>query len=181
MAVEPSLAPQHEERAGQLVVEIGLVVLEVDRSTGAVVLAGGMDACSVAEAALVLRERLRREELITAAAPRTQVPAEEEARVASDQPLGQVEGLAQEEPVVGRERKLLVRASEDRVGGHDVEGREPRHTFGVVERQPMRDAAASVVSDEGEPIEPELRHHRDLVTGHRPLRILEVRGAAWRL
>src|SRR5712691_10145386 len=77
VAIQPALAPEDQKRACDLPLEVRLVVLEVDGRAGAVVLARRVDAGGVGEAALVLRERLRREEVISATAPRAQVQAHE--------------------------------------------------------------------------------------------------------
>ena len=51
-------APQHQHRATDAAVEIGLVVLEIDRGAGAIVLAGVVDGLRAREAAQVFGERL---------------------------------------------------------------------------------------------------------------------------
>ena len=89
--------------------EVGLVVDEVDRRPGAVVLAGGVNRRGVAEAALVLGHRLGVE--VGPGAPAAEHPVEEVLGLGADHPLGQPVRLDQEEPVEG--------------GGGDLPGSSP--------------------------------------------------------
>ena len=57
---------------------------------------------------------------------------------------------------------------------HDVEQREARDAVAVVEREPMRDARAAVVADDGEAFVAERSHQRRHVGGHRALAVLRV-------
>ena len=56
---DAALAPEREKWAFDPPVEVGLVMGQVDRGRGAVVLAGGMDRRGVAEAAQIFGQRLR--------------------------------------------------------------------------------------------------------------------------
>ena len=51
----------------------------------------------------------------------------------------------------------------------------------MVERQAVGDPAAPVVADHREPLEAQLPHHQQLVTGHGPLGVRGVRGVRRRL
>jgi hypothetical protein len=51
----------------------------------------------------------------------------------------------------------------------------------MIERHPVRHAAAAVVPGDEERLEAELRHHLDLVVRHRPLGVAGVIGAPLRL
>src|SRR6186713_3115560 len=84
--------------------------------------------------------------------PATQLALEVVLRVGADQPLGKIERLDQEEPVVVRRRERLVGVREHRTGWRDVEHGELRRGVRMIEAQPMRNASAAVVS-----YEPELR------------------------
>ena len=76
---------------------------------------------------------------------------------------------------------MVVPAREAHVGRvvhverrHDVDQRELVDEPGMVEREPVRDAPAAVVSDDGEALVAERAHQRDEVAGHRALAVLGV-------
>ena len=64
---------------------------------------------------------------------------------------------------------------------HDVEHREAGHAIGVIERHAMADAAAAIMADECELLEPELAHDLDLIERHRALGVVGVILAVRRL
>ena len=166
----PALSPQHQARRGDPLTggRAGGVVFQVDRRPGPVVLDHRVPCGGVGEDALVLAQRLRRLG-VQPAAPAVQRAVQEVQRVAADEPLGQLGGLDEEEPVVvgGGDRPVEV----DVGRGQDVQQREARHPVRVVERHPVRHTGAAVVADHGEPVEAERRHQRDLVRGHRLERV----------
>ena len=92
--------------------------------------------------------------------------AQEVFGVGVDQPLGQVEGLDQEEPPEIAGGELLVGAGVHRGRGRDVEHGQALDRIGVVQRHAVRDPAAAVVADHGEAVEAQAAHHLDLVLGH---------------
>src|ERR687891_2157178 len=104
VAERAALAPEHEDGARDAPpATVALVELEVDRRAGPVVLADRMDRPRVAQAAEVLLERVRGEQLPA----RAEVEA---LRVRAQEALGEVVGLGQHEPVPRAEREPHVRA-----------------------------------------------------------------------
>ena len=76
---------------------------------------------------------------------------------------------------------MVVAAREAHVGRlvhverrHDVDHGEALDALRMVEREPVRDAAAAVVADDGEALVAERAHQRDQVGGHRALAVLRV-------
>ena len=63
--------------------------------------------------------------------------------------LGPGRGAQIVEPVEVRLDELNVHVRVEVVGGDDVEHRRVRHLVGVIERHAVRDAAAAVLSDDG--------------------------------
>ena len=66
-------------------------------------------------------------------------------------------------------------------GRNDVEHRRLGDLVGVVQRHPMHHAAAAVVADGRELVEPEVLHHFDLILGHRALGVAGMVLAVGRL
>lgn len=66
-----------------------------------------------------------------------------------------------------------VRDGEDVPGGHDVQDGGAPDPGGVIEAHPVHDAGTAVVSDRGEGVEAEVRHHRD----HGAFAVLGMVGA----
>jgi hypothetical protein len=178
-ADEPVLAPQRQQRGGHLLAagRGRVVVREVGRGRGAVILAGGVDRRRIAEAPDVLAHRLRVERLATA--PQGAQPAADPAvRVEGEQVLGERLRLGEEEPVPVAEAEFPVGVAEGVPGRHDVEHRELGDRLRVVERHPVADAGAAVVSHHGELLKAQLAHHQHLVPGHRALGVGLVVAAA---
>src|SRR4051794_9411268 len=88
-------------------------------------------------------------------------------RVGSDEALGQRRGPGEEEPVPVADAELAVRARDRLAGRDDVDDREPLDALGVVERHAVADPRATVVAADGESLEAERAHERDLVARHR--------------
>src|SRR5580698_10071754 len=65
------LSPQNHERTGDFAIGIGLMMFQIDRSGGAIVLASSMDAGRITEASQVFGESLGSESI--RAAPRADV------------------------------------------------------------------------------------------------------------
>jgi hypothetical protein len=63
----------------------------------------------------------------------------------------------------------------------DVEHRESGDPIGMVERQPMGDTSATIVTEDSELFEPELAHHFDLIERHGTLGIILVIDPVGRL
>ena len=121
---------------------VGLVELAVDRRARPVVLA----ACGSRPG--------RAGGAGTRPAPRGRTgarAAEEEAlRVGGDEPLRQVGGLGEQEPVPGAAGEPGVGPGQHVGGGQDVEGGQRGDPPGVVEREPEPAARAAVVPGHGE-------------------------------
>ena len=118
----------------------------------------------VVNGAKVVLERLRMK--------RPRSPREIEGiRLGGDDVLGEGRGLGQEEPVPVDHPELHVHSAPHIAGRNDVQHGQLRHRVGVVERQAVGAAPAAVVPRDGEPLEAEMAHDLDLVTGHRPLGI----------
>jgi hypothetical protein len=79
-------------------------------------------------------------------------------------------------PVAEAERR--VGAGEHLARGDDVEHGRARDAVGMVEREPVGAAPAAIVAGDGEALEAEVRHDRDVVVGHRALgvRLVVVGG-----
>src|SRR5215211_2207541 len=169
---DPGLAPQEQRRAGELVVRVSLVVPKVDARTGPVVLAGRMN-CRLVVAPAIFGDRLLGERT-GRSAPFVERPPQVVLRRASDQPLGEVVRLNEEEVAPHRGSSLLVDRLVDRLGRDDVEDRQPRYRIRVVERHAQRDPGAAIVSRHREALEPQCAHQLELVPGHRALRIRSV-------
>ena len=173
------LAPQRQQRALDLAVHVGLVMVEVDAGGGAVILARGMDARRIAETAQVFGQGLFGESL-HAAAPLVQLRPEVVRRVMADEGFRQAVALDEKEPVVVAGGDLLVDGRKDLVGGHDVEDRQLLDLAGMVEGHPMTDPAAAIVTGDRERLEAERRHHLDLVAGGGSFRVRRVVGVRGR-
>jgi hypothetical protein len=100
-------------------------------------------------------------------------------RVAADQALGQRRRLGEKRPVPVAQREGRVGSRPDLPGRDDVEHREPRRPVGIIERHPVGNATAAVVTRDGKAVEAERGHRLDLVKRHRPLAVRRVvrRGA----
>ena len=84
-------APEREEWDFDPTLEVGLVMGEVDRGGGAVVLAGGMDGGGVAEAAQIFGQGLRSVD-VAPAAPALQRAREVVVGIGADQALRESNG-----------------------------------------------------------------------------------------
>src|SRR5450755_1935666 len=91
------LSPQNQERTGDFAIGIGLVMFQIDRSGGAIILAGGMNTSRIIEASQVLCESLGGESV--RAAPQADI-AQVVFRVVTNQSFRQAARLNQKEPVV---------------------------------------------------------------------------------
>ena len=129
---------------------VGLVEGEVEGRAGAVVLAHGVDRRRVASSSAGTRPAARVEDLAAAVEI-------EPVGVGADQPLRQVEGLREEEPVPVAEREIHVGAAEVLARRHDVEDGEPAHALRMVERHAVGDPPAAVVAGDREALMPERR------------------------
>src|SRR6185312_1786156 len=127
---DAALAPQYEQRTRDLLRFACRVMVEIDRSGGAVVLAARMNRLRIAEATLVFGERARIE-MRKAGAPTTQLAMQKVHGIGADQPLGQVERLDQEEPMIVGGRERLVGMRVHRACRRDVEDCELRHGIRV--------------------------------------------------
>ena len=178
----PLGAPKHEQGAGDLALQVGAVVRQVDAGGGAVVLADGVNGFRVAEAALVFGKRLLGEgRFTTRLLPGGHFLVHVVVRISTDQPLGQIERLDQEEPVVIGAGEGHVRVLVHVERRRDVEHRRLGDPLGVVEGHAVGDPRAPVVADHGEALEAEGGHDLDLVLGHGALGIGRVVVAARRL
>ena len=155
-------------------------MLQIDAGGRPVVLAGGVDRRRIAKAALIGVERLGRE-AIAGLAPGGDLAFQVIVRIGADQPLRQVEGLDQEEPVIIGGGEGPVGPLVHGMGGRDVEQGSLLDALRVVERQAVGDPGAAVVADHGEALEAERGHDLHLVLGHRSLGIVLVPHAAVRL
>jgi len=118
---EAFFAPERQQRAADPAPKVGLVVGEVGRRGGAVVLAGRVNALWARKAALVLGQSSRSEGRLVAA-PLAQLGPQVVGRVGADQALGQVVGLAEKEPVVVGVAEGLVGCSERRASAAPLAG-----------------------------------------------------------
>jgi hypothetical protein len=80
--------------------------------------------------------------------------------------LGERRGLGQEEERVVLERRVRRHPLELVDGRHDVEHPEALHRARMIERHPVGDAPAAVVTDHGEPLEAQPHHHVHELRGH---------------
>jgi len=162
-------APQREQRAGDLLLQVGGVVLQIDRGAGPVVLAHAVDVGRVGVGAHVgalhVGGRLRRLRV--------------ELRL--ELLLGSGRGAHVVEPVKVRLDELERDVRVEVVGRHDIEHGQLRDRIGMIERQPMPHASAAVVADHGKARVAEVLHHLDLVEGHCPLRVVGMALAVGRL
>src|SRR6476646_5877491 len=128
-----------------------LVVGEIGGATGAVVLASGVNADGVVEERMVMRKRARvegREALDLGSCRRACI--EKEQRVLADHGLWKRSRQRQEHPVPGTVGEPGVHAAPHSPGWYDVEGGEPGESSGVIEREPIGNAAAAIVAGEAE-------------------------------
>src|SRR5579864_3617854 len=146
---DAALAPQYEQRTRDLPRFACRVMVEIDRGSGAVVLAARMNRLWIAEATLVFGERARIE-MREAGTPAAELAVQEVNGIGADQTLGQVERLDQEEPVIVGGRECLIGVRVHRARRRDVDDRELRHGVGVIETKPMRDASAAIMADQAE-------------------------------
>ena len=93
----------------------------------------------------------------------------EAVRVGADQPLREWCRLREERPVPVAEGERGVGAAPHLTRGHDVQHGEARDDVGTVERHPVGDARAAVVSGDRERVEAERAHRGDEVGGQRAL------------
>src|SRR5919205_4058230 len=122
-------------------------------SGGPIILAAGMDGLRVAEATLVLGVGSGVEE-VDARAPPTELLAQVVVRIGPDEVLRQIVGLDEEEPMVVGRREVLVRRLKYVVCRYDIQDSELRNSLRMVQSHPVRDAAAPIVTYDGERIEP---------------------------
>ncbi|EDT37404.1 hypothetical protein BamMEX5DRAFT_6816 [Burkholderia ambifaria MEX-5] len=180
-ADDPVLAPQHAQRARDLVaaLEIRAVVFEVDRRRRAVVLAHRVHGARLRERGAIRGERLRRERREPGG---TVAHHALDIRIgaAFDQRFGQRRRLDQEEPVEIRGRERTVGLLVHRERRRDVEQHHPFDGRRMIEREPVRDARAAIVRAHVELLEAEMPHHGDLVGRHRAFRIRRMPRVARR-
>ncbi len=89
--------------------------------------------------------------------------------------------LGEPEPMIIAHRERHVGALEMLERRDDVEHRQPLHPLRVIQRQPVRNAPATIVTGQQEARMPKLLHHRNHVGRHRPLGIECVIRAGRRL
>ena len=106
---------------------------------------------------------------------------EEEIGIGGDQAFGQIKGLDQEEPPEIAGRKDLVGSIIHGCGWCNVDQDQPADGVRMIKRQPVRDPRAAIMANDGELSETEMAHHRDLIGGHGPFRIVDVVVTARRL
>ena len=177
LADDAALAPKRQQRTGQLPAAIGIVMSDVDRRGGAVILAACKNHRGVAEAAQVLGKRLRLEQAHVRGAPARPV----ELRITLDHALRHRRGLDQEEPVPIGAGEGIGRAAIHLAGRRDVEGGELQHAFAMVERQAVRDAGATIMRADEEALVAQRAHDLGHVMRHGALRVWRVVGVARRL
>jgi hypothetical protein len=182
-ADEAVLTPQGQQRGGHLIAagRGRVVVRQVGRGGGPVVLAGGVDRRRIPEAPDVLAHRPR-VEWLAAASEGAHPAADPAVRVQAQQLLGERFRLREEEPVPVAHAERDVGRVERVPGRNDVEHRELGDRLRVVQRHPVADPGATVVPHHGELVESEFAHHQHLVPRHRALRvrlmIVAARGLA---
>src|SRR6185503_16633075 len=157
---DSALAPERVRTAVDTACVVRGVVRKIDRGGGAIVFAHRMNRRRAREAALVLGERALVERRQPFGAPRAELRPQVERRRRPNQPLRQRRGLNQEEPVVIRARELRRRPLVHRRRRRDVEQYQLAHRLRMIEREPMRDAAAAVVAADEELLEAEAAHQR---------------------
>ena len=158
--------------------EVGCVLFRVDARSGAVILAEGVDAARLVAALPVGGEGARVERAERAVLrPFRQEAVEIGEGIAADLPFRLGRGPGEERPM---RRRGLAGADLLPHGRRrqDVEEGEALDAARPVERQPVADARAAIMADDGEAHVPERFHHGDHVPSHLALGIDGVRGIA---
>ena len=93
---------------------------------------------------------------------------------------GSGDGLRQKGPVIDLQRIEPVHALPVIIGRQDIEHRKPRQPAGMIERQPIGDAAAAIVAGERKMHMAELLHRLDHGLRHRALGVGRVIAVALR-
>ena len=93
----------------------------------------------------------------------------------TDHTFGVVEELDRKEPVIVVFCDTTVGLGIDFVGRHDIENGEAIYRFSVIQRQAVRDTAASIMTANVEFRVSEMLHHSDLIYRHFPFGIEHVR------
>ena len=112
--------------------------------------------------------------------PRGEDVVEHRFRVGAQQPLGHRRGLGQQAPRPVPERWPAAHALELVDRRDDVQHREPVDALRVVERHPVADPRATVVTDDREALVSEARHDLHQLGGHLPLRVALAARASGR-
>jgi hypothetical protein len=97
------------------------------------------------------------------------------ARLRRDAPAGG--WLRQQGPRPEAQDERHVRPAERLAHRHAVEHRQPLHARRMIQRKPVGDASATVVSHDGEPVQPKPLHDRHHVTRHGPFGVGLVVGS----
>src|SRR5262245_24130478 len=149
------LTPEHQGGARHFAATVGAVMLQIDRGTGAVVLHHRMQPRWIAKGAGIAFHRPGIEGVQAADAAKR--PLQEIVRCAADEPLGQIEGLNEEEPVViaGSEFAADVFVVIER--RHDIQDRRRDDAVRIIQRYPVSRPRTTVVAADQEPVEAELR------------------------
>ena len=72
-----------------------------------------------------------------------------------------------------------VRASVHGLRGSNVQDGQPRHVTWMIQRQPMRDTATTIVTSEMKAFEAKRPHYAHLIKSHGAFRVIDVVGAAF--
>src|SRR5262245_57809360 len=171
-------APKDKQWAGHPLCSVCVGMLEIDARTSPIVLAGCVNRRRILEAAKVLVHGLGRKRVrggILAEKTRAKI----ELRAVADQSLWKWSWLNQKEPV---EVCSCEFPGHHRIRErHDVEDHGPADGFRMLDTHSPSHTPASIVSDNGELIEPKTAHHFDLIQGDRTLLIIDLLVALRRL
>ena len=107
-------------------------------------------------------------------------PIEEEQRVLADHGFRERCRLRQKHPMPGTIGEPGIQAVPHRPGRHDVEQSKPFDASGMIERQPIADAAAAVMAGEAKAHVSQRLHHLDHGCCHRALGVGRVLGIGGR-
>src|ERR1700730_16871356 len=147
----PRRSPYRKQRAGDLLAgrAIGLIMREISRAAGAIILADGVEPNGIVEEGVIVRKRARIEGgEVLAFGSGCRTPIEEEDRVLADHGFGKRMRQREESPMPRAHGHARVHMMPHRPGRHDIEHCNLREASRVIECEAIADPAAAVMTGE---------------------------------
>ncbi len=175
------IAPKQQSRAinGPAGSQIGLVITTVNRRTGAVILAEGVDAGRLIGGLMVALQRARKRRKIAALVPFRHEAIDIGFRPFQDLVFGLRRGAGEERPM-GRRGLAGFDHAPDMEGWKDIQQREPGHAARVIERETAGEAPAPVMPGNRRLRRIEMVEYREKILRHHALGVFRAILAARR-